>query len=229
MFRLSDGHVDPVGDRLQDTMGFTVAGPNHFFGSGHPDFYKDPRYPPLLGLIESRDAGRSWASRSLLGRADLHVLRTSGRVVVGYDVSHGRIFVSRDDGRSWQARRFGGTLVDLVIDPSNPKRLLATSAAQLLISNNAGRRWRPITETTGRLAWPTHGSLYLLASDGRLWWTPDVGRRWLARGSIGDRPAAFTATRDGRLLAAGERGAIKQSRDGGRTWRELAALPHRTS
>jgi hypothetical protein len=26
-----------IGDSFQDTMGFTVAGPDHFLGSGHPD------------------------------------------------------------------------------------------------------------------------------------------------------------------------------------------------
>ena len=38
-------------------MGFTVAGPDHFLGSGHPDFRDtklyDPNKRPLLGLTES--------------------------------------------------------------------------------------------------------------------------------------------------------------------------------
>jgi hypothetical protein len=227
MFRLpKDGsRLQPVGDRLQDTMGFMIVGPDHFLGSGHPDFYKDPDLPPLLGLVESRDGGRSWTPRSMLGRADLHVLRARGRFVVGYDVSKERILVSRDGGRTWRARRFGGVLVDLVIDPADPNRLLATSGAQLLISRNAGRSWRSITETTGLLAWPERDRLYLLASDGRLWWSPDHGRRWQARGQIGGRPAAFSASPGGRLIGATEAGVIRKSRDGGRTWDELARLP----
>src|SRR5688500_4724072 len=45
-----------VGDGLQDTMGFTIAGPNRFLGSGHPDARGIAQgLPPHLGLIESRD------------------------------------------------------------------------------------------------------------------------------------------------------------------------------
>ena len=38
-FRLpvDDGEPERIGDSFQDTMGFTVAGPDHFLGSGHPD------------------------------------------------------------------------------------------------------------------------------------------------------------------------------------------------
>ena len=47
-----------VAGRHQDTMGFTVVGPDRFLGSGHPDGREN--LPPFLGLIESRDAGASW-------------------------------------------------------------------------------------------------------------------------------------------------------------------------
>ncbi len=56
-----------IGANRQDTMGFTVAGPDRFLGSGHPDpnAAREGGLSPLLGLIESRDAGRSWQSISL--------------------------------------------------------------------------------------------------------------------------------------------------------------------
>ena len=41
LFTVRDGAGQRVADRLQDTMGFTVVGPDHFLGSGHPDF-RDP-------------------------------------------------------------------------------------------------------------------------------------------------------------------------------------------
>jgi hypothetical protein len=227
LFRLPEAgpRLEPVGQRLQDTMGFAIVGPNHFLGSGHPDIYKDPDLPPLLGLIESRDAGHTWSPRSMLGRADLHVLRARGQLVVGYDVSKSRVLVSRDGGRKWGTRRFAGTLVDLVIDPADPTRLLATSGTQLLVSRDAGRSWRPVAETTGLLAWPRRDRLYLLASDGRLWWSPDRGRRWQARGTLGGAQAAFSASSGGRMLAASESGLVKESRDGGKSWNELTRLP----
>jgi hypothetical protein len=38
LFVIGDGTATRVSGRLQDTMGFTVVGPDHFIGSGHPDF-----------------------------------------------------------------------------------------------------------------------------------------------------------------------------------------------
>jgi hypothetical protein len=52
-------------------MGLTVVGADRFLGSGHPDVQTD--CPPLLRLIESTDAARSWPSVPLLGDADFHV------------------------------------------------------------------------------------------------------------------------------------------------------------
>ncbi len=66
-----------VADRNQDTMGFSVVGPNRFLGSGHPDVdeAREQNLPSRLGLIESTDSGESWQPISLLGEADFHVLR----------------------------------------------------------------------------------------------------------------------------------------------------------
>ncbi|MGH2838494.1 MAG: F510_1955 family glycosylhydrolase, partial [Thermoleophilaceae bacterium] len=38
LYRAPDGELaaERVGDRYQDTMGFTVTGPDSFLGSGHP-------------------------------------------------------------------------------------------------------------------------------------------------------------------------------------------------
>jgi photosystem II stability/assembly factor-like uncharacterized protein len=201
-------------------MGFTVIGPDRFLGSGHPDLRDD--LPPRLGLIESRDGGKDWTPVSLLGEADFHVLRARGKQIVGYDASSGHVLTSRDGGKHWRRHRFEGPLVDLVNAPGPSRTLLATAPAQLLLSRDGGRSWGSVSETTGLLAWPKPRRLYLLASDGRLWLSPDVGKRWRALGEIGGRPAAFAAYGDGRIYAALHSGAIKQSTDGGRSWRLLA-------
>jgi photosystem II stability/assembly factor-like uncharacterized protein len=180
--------------------------------------------PPLLGLIESRDAGKTWVPRSLLGEADFHVLRADGKRVVGYDVANGRLLVSRNGGRTWRKQRFPGPLIDVVPDPANPRVLLATSPVRLLISRDGGQHWRSVTRTTGLLAWPEPGRLYLLVADGRLWLSLDRGGRWQPHGSIGGRPAAFLAMPGGRMYAALHGGAVKQSRDGGRSWTLRARL-----
>jgi photosystem II stability/assembly factor-like uncharacterized protein len=201
-------------------MGFTVVGADRFLGSGHPDLRGG--LPSRLGLIQSRDGGRSWTTVSLLGNADFHVLRARGEQVVGYDASSGYILTSRDGGKHWHRHRFEGPLVDLVIAPAPFRTLMATAPAQLLLSRDGGRSWGSVSETTGLLAWPKPRRLYLLASDGRLWLSPDIGRRWRALGEVGGRPAAFAAYGDGRIYAALHSGIIKESNDGGRSWQLLA-------
>jgi len=105
LYRLPPGKAmaEPTSDRHQDTMGFAVAAPGYFLGSGHPDLRDD--LPPLLGLIESRDAGETWQPVSLLGEVDFHVLRVEGRHIVGYDATRGRILASGDEGRTWNDRK----------------------------------------------------------------------------------------------------------------------------
>jgi photosystem II stability/assembly factor-like uncharacterized protein len=227
LFRVARGDGTPsrVGTRQQDTMGFSVAGPNRFLASGHPDL-RD-RLPSRLGLVESRDEGKSWKPVSLLGRADFHVLRARGKCVVGYDSASGNIFTSGDGGQRWKEHRFEGPLVDLVMSPGAGRALLATSPVQLLLSRDGGRSWGALSETTGLLAWPQPEQLYLLASDGRLWISPDLGRRWRGLSNIGGRPAAIAAP-GGRIYVSLRNGVIKRSMDGGRSWQMITRLDGHT-
>src|ERR1700754_48556 len=85
LFRVAPGgdRQERIGDSYQDTMGFAVVGPDHFLGSGHPD-PSDAESPPYLGLIESRDGGRTWSPLSLHGEVDFHVLEAAGGTIFGY-------------------------------------------------------------------------------------------------------------------------------------------------
>ena len=220
LFRMEEGldRSERVGELRQDTMGFTVLGPDHFLGSGHPDLRDD--LPPLLGLIESRDGGRSWESISLLGEADFHALRSTGSLIHGYDASGGRLMLSGDGGRTWTTRRPPGPLADVVVDPGDTDHLVAAGEAGLLESADAGRRWRPLDAPTGLLAWPTRDALYVVSFDGRVVVSRDGGESWSAVGAVAGEPAALTA-RDARtLIVALHDGGFANSSDGGGTWKD---------
>jgi hypothetical protein len=211
----SDG-AERVGDRRQDTMGFTVAGRDHFLGSGHPDLRDE--LPPLLGLIESRDAGKTWTPISLLGQVDFHALRVRGSRIVGYDATSGRVMISDDRGQSWRSSEPPEPLIDLVLDPTSAERILAAGESRLFLSPDAGRTWAEREQGTGLLAWPRPDRLYLLDGGGRLWLSPDGGRRWNGRATIGGRPAALLGAGPDTLYAANHQGEVKRSSDGGKTW-----------
>jgi photosystem II stability/assembly factor-like uncharacterized protein len=221
LYRISRGAQTAarVSDLRPDLKAFTVVRPDRFLGSGHSDRAGEARQ---LGLIESRNGGEDWRPIGLRGRADFHVLRVGAAQIVGYDSSARRLMISRDGGESWQAHRLPAALVDVAVHPARAKTLVATTQTKLLLSSDGGRTWQTVSDKTGLLAWPRGERLFVLASDGRLWRSRDLGRRWQARGGIGGEPAAMVARTDQRLFAALKGGVIKTSADGGSSWRLLA-------
>ena len=210
-----------VGDSHQDTMGFTVVGANRFLGSGHPDVReaREKNLPPLLGLIESSDAGKTWEPVSLLGEADFHVLRAAGKRVYGFDATNGRLMVSRDGGRSWTRQQPPAALLDLVVDPGNPDHVVAASERGLHASTDAGRTWGQLGDQVGLLAWPSRKRLYLVDGTGAVYASNAVSGRWRGVGEIGGQPAALLARSETELYVALHDGTIKVSDDGGAHWR----------
>jgi hypothetical protein len=212
-----------VGDSFQDTMGFTVAAPGRFLGSGHPDLRqaREDGLPPHLGLIESTDGGETWEPRALLGEADFHVLRVggdSGEFVYGFDATNARLLASSDGGATWEERATPGFLVDLVPDPTDPGHLVASTEEELVESGDGGRTWSALSDGVGLLAWPAADRLFLAVPGGLVFRSEDGGRTWVQAGDAGGEPAALLATSAEDLYAALHDGTIVRSADGGITW-----------
>jgi hypothetical protein len=208
-----------VEDRYQDTMGFTVVGPNRFLGSGHPDGRED--LPPFLGLLRSTNAGKDWDSVSLLGERDFHVLEASGSRVYGYgfdfETREAGMLVSDDGGRSWVDRVPPAPLVSLAIDPGDPDHIVAAGQRSTYTSKDAGHVWRQLGSAGGLLAWGTRDQLLEFGWDGAVRRSADGGATWSRSGVVGGRPAAADASgRD--VYVALHDGTIKRSGDAGRSW-----------
>jgi hypothetical protein len=222
LFRAGDGErkAKRVAGRFQDTMGFTVVGPDRFLGSGHPDGRE--KLPPFLGLIESRDGGQNWKPLSLQGKRDFHVLEARGERVYGFgsdfETRRAGLLVSADGGKSWEERRPPEALLSLAIDPRDTDRVIASGGEGLYLSTDAGRRWRPLDGEPGLLTWPAPKRLYAASFDGRVSRSGDPGRSWQEVGEAGGEPAAFEAARAQELYLALHDGTIKGSTDGGASW-----------
>jgi len=216
LFRAPPGknNATRVGDRRQDTMGFTVVGPDRFLGSGHPDARED--LPPLLGLIRSGNGGRDWDPVSLLGEADFHVLRAQGSHVYGVDSQSGALLVSSDDGADWQRRQPPGALLDLAIDPADPRRIVASGERGLLLSRDAGKHWRPLsTRLAGMLVWTDR--LIVIGADGSVFRAREEPGRFSRIGTVDGQPSALAAHED-ELLVALRDNRVLTSTDGGLRW-----------
>ncbi len=221
-FRIpEDAQAERVGASYQDTMGFTIAGPDRFLGSGHPDVPSlQAGQPPLLGLIESTDAGETWTSLSLSGEADFHGLAFAHERVYGWDSTSGRVMVS-DDLTTWDSR----STVDLfgfAVDPADADHVVGASPEGLLDSADGGRSWQPV-ESPGlvALSWDPETGLWGVEPDGTVHRRQGSGLIWEEAGLLPGQPEAMLA-RDGVLYAAAledDVTGIYRSDDDGVTWR----------
>lgn len=164
------GELERVAGRYQDTMGFTVVGPDRFLGSGHPDLREEA--PSSLGLIRSDDAAETWEPVSLYGEADLHAIVAAHDRIYAADATAGQLIVSFDDGRSWE-RRGTVELSALAVDPMDPDAIVGSDyAGGLQRSDDGGRSWRSVDG----IAWAaTDGARFLSSDDGGATWVTTDG------------------------------------------------------
>ena len=227
----SETKAERVGDRYQDTMGFTIAASGLFLGSGHPDARDlQSGTPPLLGLVRSKDAGETWTPVSLSGEADFHVLRYLGNRVYGYDATNDRLMGSGDAGKTWTEHRVPAPIVDLAADPENPEHIVATTAGELpgsqglQDSGDGGKTWGKLGDQVGLLVWPSVPSLYLVDARGFVSVSRDSGKSFNIVGEIGGEPAALMAIDSRELYVALHDGTIKVSHDAGANW-SIRSIP----
>lgn len=223
VYRLaSERDPELVGGVMQDFMGFTVAGPNHFLGSGHPGA-DDRDAPPALGLIETTDGGQSWTSLSLSGEADFHSLNYRHGLVYGLDSGSQTVMVSPDK-RTWE-RRAMISAVDIAVSPQNANEILATTADGLMRSLDQAKTFTPVAAQPQLvlLSWPDDGPLIGVDPIGTVYASEDSGATWQAGRTLGERPQAVFAHGGGVVFVATETG-IQRSTDNGTTFENLHAF-----
>jgi hypothetical protein len=223
LFRVGPGSEQPVrvAGNYQDTMGFTVIGPDHFLGSGHPGSIPDD--PPFLGLIESRDAGDKWRPISLRGNVDFHVLEAQGRVVYGFgsdfETRDERFLRSDDGGRSWKRLEPPEPLAGLAIDPDDADRIVALGGRRGYLSRDGGGTWRPLSVLGGLVTWTRELGVVAVDAAGTVRRAQDPADDWQEVGRLPGPPAALDAAGD-ELLAATHDAQVVTSSDRGESWRD---------
>jgi len=215
LFRIDGRSATRVADRVQDFMGFTVAGPEHFLASGHPGEGQDG--PGSLGLIESTDAGETWHELSLSGEADFHSLEYRHGRVYGLNSMTGQLLVSTDM-KSWQELS-RTAIADFAISPSDPDVLLATTQQGLAQSTDGGRTLAVVGSAPLMvfISWGEDGTLAGVTPEGVVYTADDVAGAWTERGSLDGQPEALTVQSAKEIYAAAN-GAVMVSTDGGRTF-----------
>jgi len=207
---------------VQDFMGFNAhpSDPDILFASGHPAGGGN------LGLVASRDGGRTWSqiSPGLDGPVDFHQLAVSPADPDRIYGVYGGLQVSEDGGNTWKrAGPLPAKMIDLAASAKNSDVLYAATETGLLVSLDAGNSWKPLLEDRPvTLVEATPGGVYAFvygeglkrASEGTFNWTtlsPDWGDDYILH-------LAADPTSADRMYAATGSSVLLESTDGGKTW-----------
>jgi hypothetical protein len=213
-----EGSARRIGGSFQDTMGFTVVGPNRFLGSGHPDAAGlRAGQPGLLGLIESDDAGETWEPVSLGGEVDFHALAFVHGAVYGWDATSSRFLVSADM-KSWEERS-AQIMSGFAVDPDDGDYILAVGPGGVLASVDGGRTWSGANgPQLVAISWRPKGGVWGVDASGGVHRSADRGGTWERVGEVPGEPQALLATEDALWAAAhnadGATGLYRSADDG---------------
>lgn len=187
LFDMSSAEPERVGPII-DLMGFAVAGPDHFYASGHPGAGTD--LPNPVGLIESTDGGQSWTPISRSGASDFHALAASTEMIVGFDGS----LVTSQDGVTWTTLDTTLSPFALAVSPSGGI-LLATTPEGVLKSEDGGVSWVALSAPVFLfVAFADNSTIVGMSPTGEVHVSRDSGATWEAGGSVDGDPHALAAT-----------------------------------
>jgi hypothetical protein len=188
------GATSRVGDSDDDFMGLAgTSGTDNLVSSGHPGQSSDAPNP--LGLRASSDGGRTWATRSLSGETDFHVLATDGGTLIG---SSGQgLQISNDGGATWTP----GADVQVAALTIIPTAVWAVTPDGVSHSTDGGRSFAAIPDAPQlTLISGTDRGLWGVDIGGYAWFSPD-GTAWQKDDYVGP-VEALTSAPDGSGFAA---------------------------
>lgn len=189
LFRYDKGASVRVGPNV-DFMGFSIAGPGHFYASGHPGDGVD--LPAPVGLMETTDAGKTWSVLSRGGESDFHALTASSKGVLGFDGA----LRSSTDGKTWTQPAIAAAPRSLAAAPDG-SRILAITAAGVLLSSDQGATWAPLPAAPQLLlaAWADKTTATGVTTTGHLAVSTDAGATWTTGSARVDSAQAMSASR----------------------------------
>ena len=224
-----------------DYMGFTATAKG-LYSSGHPAPGSGLVNP--LGLVHSRDGGRTWEKLGLEGETDFHLMAAgwnSGAIYVWNPAPSSRmkspgLHHTRSRGLAWKragAHALTGKPHAIAAHPEDPDSVAVATSEGLYLSQDAGERFRKVAGHGEGLA------AFFDLQGKEIWYGSFDGRARLTRIPLDDaRPVEVSLpplTRDAvsyiaqnparRLeyaIATFSR-SVYVSSDGGQSWRQIAA------
>ncbi|MBA7613990.1 Ycf48-like protein [subsurface metagenome] len=208
-----------------------------------------------IGVLKSTDGGETWRqinngiSNLFIGFLEMHptnpeiLFAAAGNVALERSQGvNGAIYRTTDGGQSWQEVLSGRDWFSVVIiSPSNPKIVYATSNQAFYRSEDGGDHWQRLWPYG--LAGMSHGqpisgvvspddpmTVFINSYNGANFKTTDGGRTWVdaSKGYTGANIRDVTVQPDNpNLVYAVGRGGIARSLNAGKDWEEIAFGPAR--
>lgn len=233
-----------VGKDDLDFMGFHMQSDGTMLTSGHPGETSD--LPNPLGLLESKNHGENWDSKSLVGEVDFHILTSNesnpnivyGVIQMGNESYEAGIYKSTDKGESWE--RVEGTglmnnldgIYSLLSLPNSENELLAGTNEGVFRSEDGGATWKLVDEKrliTALSAIPGSNDLIsysIIEGESGMMISKNKGVTW---GKIGldlnkDDAVAYFAIqpkKTEKIVAVTFENNLLISSDGGQNWESL--------
>lgn len=171
-----------------DLMGFTVAGPNHFYASGHPQPGSD--LPNPVGLIESRDGGQTWQVLSRGGTSDFHAMAAAGSGIAGFDGS----LRFTEDGEIWDDLPAAFEPISIT-GRVDDRRVVASTSEAVMTSGDSGRTWTAVPDSPApALVSRADNAVIAVTPDGRVHLADASGRAWMQTALTAKAPQALLAS-----------------------------------
>jgi photosystem II stability/assembly factor-like uncharacterized protein len=218
------GELVSVSEHRHDFMGFAIhpGGAGVLVASGHPVSGGN------LGIIISRDGGRTWQTLSAGadGPVDFHqmdVSRANPDVMVGV---HGDVQASRDGGHTWTVTGSPpAPMISIALSPIDPTSVYAATRAGLFKSSDLGATWVRAKAGEGPVTMVSaadDGSLYAYdLVDGLIHLAPGA-EQWTSIGEpLQDDAILHFTVKEREMAAATHAGRLVKSIDGGKSWRSL--------
>lgn len=222
-----------------DYMGFSATSKN-LYSSGHPAPGSGLVNP--VGIIRSKDGGKTWEKLGFERESDFHLLATSWSTNAIYVWNHAPnsrmrqrgLHYTVNDSFAWKSARADGLSGDpraLAVHPGNATIVAVATSTGVFVSRDSGERFEPVASGA-------QGVSVFFDLDGKqLWYGSFDGQARLARAPLGGKPASVELPPIGRdavayiaqnpanraeyAVATFEK-SVYLSRDAGRSWTPIA-------
>jgi len=223
-----------------DYMGFSATA-KQLYSSGHPAPGSGLVNP--LGVVRSKDGGKTWQTLGLERESDFHLMATSWNASAIYVWNHrpnsrmrqAGLHSTVNDGFVWKPARAEGLKGDpmaLAVHPGNATIVAVATSGGVFVSRDSGERFDPVASGAQGV------SVFFDQDGANLWYGPFDGQARLARVRLGvGKPQSIELPPLGRdavayiaqnpanraeyAIATFEKN-LYLSKDAGRTWKPIA-------